>query len=180
MQLSDEYNYKAAEYVFKENNADSSLSEIDLHGLYIKEAIYILKRRIAAGINRGEQRLDVIVGKGNHSQNGVAKLKPAVEELCQESKIQSYIDPKNTGVLVVNLQGARIPYDWKIQGVGKPDHVHHAPQQQEYQQQQQPQYQQQQQGYQGNQYHQQQQGNQSDLSGLLVKLFCMCFKNFTK
>lgn len=188
MQVGDDYNFKAAEYVFRENNADSDSNEIDLHGLYVKEAIYILKRRIVAGISRGESDLEVIVGKGMHSQNGVAKLKPAVEELCGEAGLQSRIDSKNAGVLVINLKGARIPQEWNVQPIGpnvtKPDEIYHAPQQQQhqpqYQQQQQPQYQQQQYTQQQQQQQQQQGQNNNDMVGLLVKVFCMCFKNFTK
>ncbi|CEP21972.1 Smr domain-containing protein YPL199C [Cyberlindnera jadinii] len=181
MAIGDDYNFKAAEYVFRENNADSDSNEIDLHGLYVKEAIYILKRRIAAGVNRGESKLEVIVGKGIHSENGVAKLKPAVEELCNEAGLRSYIDKKNTGVLIVELQGARIPQSWNVQPLAssfnKPQEVYHGQAQQGYQQQQQPQYQQQP-HYQQQQ--QQQQGGNNDLVGLLVKVFCMCFKTFTK
>lgn len=32
----DEYNAQAAQFVFRENNADSAGDEIDLHGLYVK------------------------------------------------------------------------------------------------------------------------------------------------
>ena len=40
---AEECNRKAAEYVFRENNEDSGPDEIDLHGLYVKEAEWILK-----------------------------------------------------------------------------------------------------------------------------------------
>lgn len=41
---AEECNRKAAEYVFRENNEDSGPDEIDLHGLYVKEAEWILER----------------------------------------------------------------------------------------------------------------------------------------
>lgn len=70
---ADDYNRKAAEFVFRENNEDSKPDEIDLHGLYVKEAEWILQRRIAHDIQTNQSHIRVIVGKGLHSANGVAK-----------------------------------------------------------------------------------------------------------
>ncbi|CDK27665.1 unnamed protein product [Kuraishia capsulata CBS 1993] len=112
LDIAERYNAQAANYVFIENNEDSDRDEIDLHGLFVKEAQYILKQRITTGIQRNETHLKVIVGKGLHSANGVAKLKPAIQELCQDANLKNYIDPKNTGVLVIELQNANIPASW--------------------------------------------------------------------
>lgn len=153
---ADECNKRAAEYVFKENNSDSAPDEIDLHGLYVKEAEWILQRRIRAAIERRELHLRVIVGKGIHSQGGVAKIKPAVDNLCDELNLKHYIDKKNTGVLVIELNGQpQQSYQGHQQGYQQP-----------YQGQGQPQYYPQQQ--------QQQQNNYSGLAGLLLKLVCQC------
>lgn len=181
--IAENYNFQAAEYVFVANNADSDFDEIDLHGLYVKEAQWVLKKRIVAGIQRHESKLEVIVGKGLHSQNGVAKLKPAVEELCDEAGFKSHIDPKNTGVLVINLANARIPQSW---GNVTPISVggqqgSYQPPQNAYQPQQQPQYQQQQQynnNYNQGGYQQQQQHNNNNnnliekVAKVLLKLAC--------
>ncbi|CDR46846.1 CYFA0S26e00738g1_1 [Cyberlindnera fabianii] len=189
VEIADNYNFQAAEYVFRENNADSDGNEIDLHGLYVKEALYILKRRMTAGVQRGEKTLEVIVGKGIHSANGVAKLKPAVEELCEEAGFDAHIDPKNTGVLIVNLSGETVPESW--QNLPAPQAAYHSQQQPVYQQQHgsASQYYGGQPGYNNNNnnYHQQQQQHQQGQnfslggnSGLLLKIFCMCFKQLTK
>lgn len=142
-----------------------------------------MKRRIIAAIQRHESKLEVIVGKGLHSKNGIAKLKPAVEELCNESGFKSYIDPKNTGVLVINLQNARIPQSWGNIDPLVSANVQQSYPQQAYQPQQQPQYQQQQ-YQQHNNYNQQQQyhnnNNNNSQTGLIVKVLvalCICLKN---
>ncbi|KAI0461091.1 hypothetical protein LJB42_001422 [Komagataella kurtzmanii] len=110
---ADRYNRQAAEYVFVENNADSEDHEIDLHGLYVREAEYIVKQRISAAVQRGEKRLSIIVGKGNHSTDGVAKLKPAVEKLCEEAGLHHEVSKKNAGVIEVDLsKPSRIPASW--------------------------------------------------------------------
>ena len=102
-------NRRAAEFVFVENNKDSMSNEIDLHGLYVSEAEYVIKKRLIYGSTHGEQDVRIIVGKGKHSQNGVAKLKPAAEELCNEAQFQWQVDPKPAGVIVVNPQSGRVP-----------------------------------------------------------------------
>ncbi|ODV97704.1 hypothetical protein PACTADRAFT_47572 [Pachysolen tannophilus NRRL Y-2460] len=177
-QIAEDYNAKAAEYVFVENNADSQSDQIDLHGLYVKEAEYILKQRIIAGINRHESKLEVIVGKGLHSVNGVAKLKPAIEKLCADAKLKTYIQKHNSGVLVIELSNANIPNNWI--NISSPTALGPG---NTYQQQQQPQahynmnYQPQQNTY----YQQQQQQQPSKKNGVLVELFlgllCFCLKN---
>lgn len=103
--VAEDYNAQAAEYVFRENNADLAANEIDLHGLYVKEAVWVLRKRIGEAQARNQLQLRVIVGKGLHLANHVAKIKPAADEVCQELGLRHYIDKKNTGVMVVELQG---------------------------------------------------------------------------
>lgn len=184
---AEDYNLQAAEYVFVANNADSSSNEIDLHGLYVKEAKWILQRRVAAAVKNGETELHIIVGKGLHSAHGVAKLKPAIQELCDEANLNDHVDPKNAGVVVVDLRGARIPVSWDTTDFStyaqsqakpsKPQQIYSSPQQPQYQQnnQQQPQFQ--------SQYHQQQQHQpqqqsftESKVFEQLLSLFCQCIK----
>lgn len=92
-----------------ENNEDSGPREVDLHGLYVKEAIFYTDRSIQEARNRGDSEIHLIVGtfdifclfvhvaqllvsvgKGLHSRGGVAKLKPAIEELIQKYAYPSY------------------------------------------------------------------------------------------
>ncbi|ABN66460.1 predicted protein, partial [Scheffersomyces stipitis CBS 6054] len=173
-QIVDEaegYNRQAAEYVFRENNADSGPDEIDLHGLYVKEAEYILQNRIANDIRTNQSHLRVIVGKGLHSANGIAKLKPAIDQMCDECNLKHKLDPHNSGVLVIDLtntQSSQVPNHWGP--VSQPQAAYHGSGQ--------PQYQQQQQGGQPGYYQQQGgQGQNSDVSNILVKILCFCVKN---
>jgi len=148
-----------------------------------------LKKRIVGGVQRHESKLEVIVGKGLHSKGGVAKLKPAVEEMCEEAGFRSYIDPKNTGVLVIELTNARIPQAWTnitpLTAGGNYQQPQHA-----YQPQQQPQYQQQgynnynqghNQGYQQQQQHHQHHNNNNNNNnnnGLAIKIAKFALKLF--
>lgn len=68
---------------YSENNRDSPPGTLDLHGLYVKEAIERTETAVREAQGRGDEELRVIVGKGIHSQGHVAKLKPAVEDLMR-------------------------------------------------------------------------------------------------
>lgn len=171
---AEDCNQKAAEYVFRENNADSAEDEIDLHGLYVKEAEFFLQIRIVQFVKTHQSHLNVIVGKGLHSKNGIAKLKPAIDEMCDESGLKHHIDSHNTGVLVINLANTsveRLPARWlKL----KPsDGAYDSPAQPLYQQ-----------HHQSSQHHSSQQQHHSNnsnmgkgIAGLLLKLVCFCIKN---
>jgi len=84
--------------IFAANNTDSAPNEVDLHGLYVKEAIARTEQAVEAAQQRGDSNIHLIVGrfalfyvlliwtggvvgKGLHSQDHVAKLKPAIEDL---------------------------------------------------------------------------------------------------
>lgn len=80
---------------------DSAPHEVDLHGLYVKEAIACTDRAIQEAKRRGDSEVHLIVGalsasafpllrafsclagKGLHSRNG-AKIKPAIEDLMRK------------------------------------------------------------------------------------------------
>ncbi|KAH8107863.1 hypothetical protein BXZ70DRAFT_913025 [Cristinia sonorae] len=104
-QEMDKLNKEASEWIFVENNKDSNPNEVDLHGLYVKEAITYTDRAIQDARQRGESEIHLIVGKGLHSRGGVAKLKPAIEDLIQKHSLVAQLDPNNTGVLIVTLDG---------------------------------------------------------------------------
>ncbi|KAF8200863.1 hypothetical protein BJ912DRAFT_947450 [Pholiota molesta] len=80
--------------------------EIDLHGLYVKEAISRADQAIQSAKLRGESQLNLIVGKGLHSSGGIAKIKPAIDDLIQKHQLTAELDPNNSGVLIVYLQPA--------------------------------------------------------------------------
>lgn len=146
----EQYNKQASEFIFRENNAEGRVpaDTIDLHGQFVEEAEDILEERIRYAQNTGQNHLHVIVGKGNHSPAHIQKIKPRVEQICQQLGLQYHTEP-NEGRIYVNLTGG--PVD-----------MQHANNWQGYQQQsghQQP--------YQGQQYqqHQQQQQQQQQYGG---------------
>ncbi|CAH6723705.1 smr domain-containing protein [[Candida] jaroonii] len=172
------YNRQAAEYVFRENNADSAEDEIDLHGLFVKEAEYILQVRIVQFVKTHQSHLKVIVGKGLHSQGGIAKLKPAIDDMCDESRLKHHIDSKNTGVLVIDLKNVdinQLPQSWL--NLPPPSQMPSKPQQ-SYQPHQQPQYNQQYHKPNQQQHHNNNNNNNNNqLVSLLMKVVCMCINS---
>jgi len=98
-------NKEASEWIFTENNRDSQPGEVDLHGLYVKEAITYTDRAIQEARRRGDREVHLIVGKGLHSTGHVAKIKPAIEELMQKHQLVAELDPRNAGVLIIGLDG---------------------------------------------------------------------------
>ncbi|XP_053886015.1 NEDD4-binding protein 2 isoform X3 [Malaclemys terrapin pileata] len=82
-QKMKEANHDAAVQIFEKVNA-SLLPEnvLDLHGLHVDEAINHLSRVLQEKSHEykqtgGKPYLCVITGRGNHSQGGVARIKPA-------------------------------------------------------------------------------------------------------
>ncbi|KAI9812861.1 MAG: hypothetical protein M1827_004379 [Pycnora praestabilis] len=108
-QMMDQYNKQASDYIFRENNAAGRVDgdAIDLHGQFVEEAEAILEQRIKHARSTGQTHLHVIVGKGIHSVNHVQKIKPRVEQVCQELGLQ-YATEENEGRLYVNLTGGPV------------------------------------------------------------------------
>ncbi|MCJ1265359.1 hypothetical protein MMC22_005236 [Lobaria immixta] len=105
-QMMDQYNKQASDYIFRENNAVGRVDgdTIDLHGQFVEEAEDILEQRIRYAQSQGQSHLHVIVGKGNHSVNHIQKIKPRVEQVCQELGLQ-YSTEHNAGRIYINLTG---------------------------------------------------------------------------
>ncbi|EXJ83213.1 hypothetical protein A1O1_06832 [Capronia coronata CBS 617.96] len=105
----EEYNRQASEFIFRENNAPGRVpaDTIDLHGQFVEEAEDILEERIRYARAHGDKHLHVIVGKGNHSTGHVQKLKPRVEQVCQELGLQYRTEP-NEGRIYVDLTGGAV------------------------------------------------------------------------
>ena len=119
-----------------------------------------------------------IVGKGIHSVNHVQKIKPKVEQICQELGLQ-YATEENAGRIYINLTGspAQIPQHYQQNTGAYPQHhgqqhhgqhQSHQPSQQQYQQG--PYSGQQQQGQQQQQYGGQQQDTNAEIEQLAEKL----------
>lgn len=63
-----------------------------------------------------------IVGKGNHSTNHIQKLKPRVEQVCRELRLQ-YTTEDNEGRIYVNLTGGKAD----MPPPSQPSHPHQRP-----------------------------------------------------
>ncbi|KIJ67832.1 hypothetical protein HYDPIDRAFT_83040, partial [Hydnomerulius pinastri MD-312] len=96
-------NAEASAWIFR-GRQDSKPGEIDLHGLYVKEAISYSDKSIQDARQRGDPEIHFIVGKGLHSEGHVAKIKPALEDLMKRHNLPTEVDPRNAGVLIVRLR----------------------------------------------------------------------------
>ncbi|TFK25713.1 DUF1771-domain-containing protein, partial [Coprinopsis marcescibilis] len=96
----ERFNKQASDWIFQ--GLDSQPDEIDLHGLFVKEAIARTEEALETAKRTGQVEIKLIVGKGLHSSNG-AKLKPAIETLMKKYQLDAELDPRNAGVLVVRL-----------------------------------------------------------------------------
>jgi len=101
----EEFNREAAEWIYIENNRGMPKTEVNLHGLYVKEAINYTERAIQDAQGRGDHTLELVVGKGIHSPHHIPKIKPAIEELMQKYQLVAELEPHNAGVLLVHLDG---------------------------------------------------------------------------
>jgi hypothetical protein len=99
----ENYNSQAADTIFSYLNKNRPLDELDLHGLFVKEAMQKFEERVKECRKKRMKRLTVIVGQGNHSVDGIAKIKPAMVDMAQRLQMQYEIDPKNPGCIVVYL-----------------------------------------------------------------------------
>lgn len=83
-QQVEAHNREAARLFFEANNEGKDEGTIDLHGLFVKEALQ--KLDVAASQAKKDKRreLVVIVGAGNHSEGGVQRIRPAVEKWCRD------------------------------------------------------------------------------------------------
>ncbi|KAJ7170176.1 hypothetical protein C8R46DRAFT_1091434, partial [Mycena filopes] len=103
-QTMEALNKTACEMIFKEKNQGRELNEVDLHGLYVKEAEQKVEEAVLAAERRGDNEVRFIVGQGLHSSDG-AKLKPALVYYIKQMPGRSvHTDPRNAGVLVVPLR----------------------------------------------------------------------------
>ncbi|KUJ15375.1 DUF1771-domain-containing protein [Mollisia scopiformis] len=127
----DQYNKQASDYIFRQNNALGRVADdtIDLHGQFVEEGEEILEQRIRYAQQNGQTHLHVIVGKGNHSVNHIQKIKPKVEQVCQELGLQ-YATEENAGRMYINLQGgpATMPPQNAYQPGGQHGGFHNQPQ----------------------------------------------------
>lgn len=99
----EEFDKRAAKIIFREKNKNRTEGEIDLHGLFVAEAVGFAKEVLRTARLRGVIVVRFIVGKGLHTVDGVAKIRPALEDLFTERGLDHSLDPRNAGVLIVRL-----------------------------------------------------------------------------
>jgi hypothetical protein len=87
------------------NNTNRPSNELDLHGLKVREALDITRERLTKFVKNKEPNLIIIVGRGNNSVNGVAKIKPAVTELVNEFHIKATPNKPNQGCIWIEPAG---------------------------------------------------------------------------
>ncbi|KAL1282451.1 hypothetical protein QQF64_001254 [Cirrhinus molitorella] len=102
-----EANHRAAMQIFQRVNASLLPQNIlDLHGLHVDEAIHHLSQVLTdknLEFSQGlcQPQLSIITGRGNRSQGGVARIRPAVLDYLK-SHHYSFTEPK-TGLVLVAL-----------------------------------------------------------------------------
>jgi hypothetical protein len=102
---------KSYSLIFRENNAPGRVARdtIDLHGQFVGEAENILEERIRYAKSINQTHIHVIVGKGNHSAGHIAKIKPRVEQICDNLGLQHHTE-QNEGRIYINLTGGAVDY----------------------------------------------------------------------
>lgn len=102
-----EANHRAAVQIFERVNSSLLPNNIlDLHGLHVEEALehleHVLEQKTTeceGGLCRPQ--LSVITGRGNHSQGGVARIRPAVLDYLTNKQYR-FTEPK-PGLVLVSL-----------------------------------------------------------------------------
>lgn len=103
-----EANHRAAVQIFERVNSSLLPQNIlDLHGLHVEEALEHLRdvlEKKTTDCERGlcRPQLSVITGRGNHSQGGVARIRPAVLDYLT-NKHYRFTEPK-PGLVLVSLK----------------------------------------------------------------------------
>ncbi|KAI8096006.1 hypothetical protein BDF21DRAFT_407241 [Thamnidium elegans] len=101
--LMKQLNQRACNHIYAVKNQGRPRNEIDLHGLYVKEASQKVEEAIKCCQQAGENDLTIIVGKGLHSPNQIAKLKPAIIELVKKYNVSCQPNIPNPGCLYVEF-----------------------------------------------------------------------------
>ncbi|UJR24544.1 hypothetical protein I4U23_005919 [Adineta vaga] len=82
-------NEQAANIIFGYYNNNRAKNSIDLHGLYVDEALKYLQEKLDRCRLENISELTVITGMGNHSTNGIAILRPKIEEFVRKNALQT-------------------------------------------------------------------------------------------
>lgn len=106
------HNARAAEHLFRHHNPSLETDVVDLHGLYVPEALFYFSAHLQRCLRRGETRVTCVVGRGkNTAADGGSRLLPAVWVLCQQLDVHA--ECAGAGVLAVC---ADQPFDPSLAG----------------------------------------------------------------
>lgn len=99
----------AASHIFQFKNARVAPHEVDLHGLFVAEAVAFTELRL--GLDASSQPRPhtcvVIYGAGHHSAGGTQKVKPAVLELLHRFGLAVVEDCPNAGCCTVQYEWSK-------------------------------------------------------------------------
>jgi len=104
-QKRNDANRQAAKRILDAQTWQSS-GEIDLHGLYLDEALDATRKFLTHWSKKSKPNREtvlVITGAGNHSENKMAVIRPKVEELLQKERLE-YESVHGNGAFRVTLQ----------------------------------------------------------------------------
>jgi len=90
------------------NKSITNKWKVDLHGMGLHPAMQTFDQQfktLKQMNNPGGVLMEVITGKGKHSDGGVAKIKTTVLSYLADANVQHGVDPKNEGVVWVALPG---------------------------------------------------------------------------
>eukprot|EP00918_Siedleckia_nematoides_P025367 GHVU01054769.1.p1 GENE.GHVU01054769.1~~GHVU01054769.1.p1 ORF type:complete len:241 (+),score=48.45 GHVU01054769.1:55-777(+) len=97
----EEANKNAAKEIFCQNNPDiQGTGKVDLHGLFVEEAVAFTRVEVAAAKERNENQIEVMAGAGHHSKTS-ALIQPRIREVLQEMNA-SFSEP-SPGAFMVSL-----------------------------------------------------------------------------
>ncbi|KAL7752051.1 hypothetical protein RI367_002580 [Sorochytrium milnesiophthora] len=110
----ERYNQMAADeaFAFHNNSRQDNLAELDLHGLYVKEALQRVGQHIQRCKKAGVKQTVLITGRGKHSADGLAKIRPAVEQLMHDERLRATPGVPNEGCILVEFDVAPGQVGW--------------------------------------------------------------------
>lgn len=86
--LMEKAQEKAARAVFEKRNKDNGSDLIDLHGLQVEGAVMIATEWLDKHKKTKGKEINIITGKGNHSDANGPKILPAIAQLLTDRKLK--------------------------------------------------------------------------------------------
>ncbi|KAG8916136.1 hypothetical protein FRC02_004169 [Tulasnella sp. 418] len=104
----------ASDLIYQSANHGNGPEVIDLHYLYVREAIERTEIAIRRARKLRIRELRIIVGRGNNSRDFQAKLRPAVLKWLRRNGYPSALHRNNNGMVIVDLRGAWLRYVYML------------------------------------------------------------------